>query len=543
MKRIIKNIIPAAFIALTLGGLTSCVGDLDVDNINPQQVSTPDNDAVLNKIYANLIITGQKDPDAILQSPDIDRIDEGTSSFARELFYLNELPTDEALWIYPSDETDDLNYNRWSDTQIHPQGLYYRTMFGITLCNFYLSQVASDASTSEKRAEARFMRAYFYYYMMDLFGNPPMVTDMNTDKPKQATRQEAFNFVESELKNVLGEGDDKSDILADKPEAYGRASKAAANLLLARLYLNAEVYTGTAQWEKAKEYAKRVIDDSNWGLLRQGNGKYTAYQMLFMGDNDTNGAQKENILPALCDGATTRSYGGLFFVAGMTTATTNASYPTGSSEAWGGMLPKAQFISKFIPSGATALSVGTPDKVAKAAKDDRALFFTDGDRKASISDVSSNGASYLYIKFLALHSDGSAQHDGSGKFNDNDIPMMRVAEAYLTYAEADARINGGSCTLDGLTKLNALRTRANASSLTSADLDTILDEWSREFGWEMRRRMDLIRFGKFAGQSAYKWQWESGSEDGQAFDSHYNVYAIPATDRNANENLKQNPGY
>lgn len=95
--------------------------------------------------------------------------------------------------------------------------------------------------------------------------------------------------------------------------------------------------------------------------------------------------------------------------------------------------------------------------------------------------------------------------------------MMRVAEAYLTYAEADARINGGSCTTDGLAKLNALRTRANASKLTSADLDTILDEWSREFGWEMRRRMDLIRFGKFAGQSAYKWQYESGTEDGPGF--------------------------
>lgn len=238
-------------------------------------------------------------------------------------------------------------------------------MFGITLCNFYLSQVASDASTSEKRAEARFMRAFYYYYMMDLYGNPPMVTDMTTDKPKQATRQEAFNFIESELKNILGEGDDKSDILADKPEAYGRASKAAANLLLARLYLNAQVYTGTPQWEKAKEYAKRVIDDSNWGLLMQGNDKYTAYQMLFMGDNESNGAQKEIILPALCDGKTTQSWGGLFFVAGMTTATTNESYPTGSSEAWGGMLPKAQFISKFIPSGATALSVGTSTRWPK----------------------------------------------------------------------------------------------------------------------------------------------------------------------------------
>ena len=177
--------------------------------------------------------------------------------------------------------------------------------------------------------------------------------------------------------------------------------------------------------------------------------------------------------------------------------------------------------------------------MTRAANDDRALFYSMGYTQYITTEAADEG--FTCLKFRNVRSDGKAA--SAINFVDTDLPLLRVAEAYLTYAEADARINGGSCTLDGLTKLNALRTRANASSLTSADLDTILDEWSREFGWEMRRRMDLIRFGKFAGQSAYKWQWESGSEDGQAFDSHYNVYAIPATDRNANENLKQNPGY
>lgn len=542
MKFNIKNIIPAALLTLSLGGLTSCIGDLDVKNINPQQVSELDKDALLNKIYANMMLAGQKAPDDGVG--DIDGIDGGTSTMMRELFFLNELPTDECMWIWPNDDTDDLNYNRWGDSQKHPKGLYYRLMFGVTLCNFYLNQTEGDASVAEQRAEARFMRALNYFYMLDLFGNPPMVTTMGDAKPKQATRQEAYDFVESELKAVLGEGDDNSEVLADKPTAYGRASKAAANLLLARLYLNAEVYTGTPQWEKAKEYANRVINDSNWKLLTDDSGDYTAYQKLFMGDNRSNGAQNEIILPAMQDGTNSRSYGGLFFVAGMTTAEVTNVYSTKTSEQWGGTVPKAQFIQKFIPSGKDKLSVGYPDKVAKESGDDRALFFTDGDRQPMITDVSNNKNVYLYVKYTNVHSDGSAIHDGTGKWIDTYIPVLRVAEAYLTYAEADARINGGSCTPDGLAKLKALRDRAHVKEpITSADLQTILDEWSREFGFEFRRRMDLIRFGKFGGQSDYHWQYMSGAEDGQAFDAHFNIYPIPASDINANDNLKQNPKY
>ncbi len=542
MKFNIKNIISAALLTLSLGGLTSCIGDLDVKNINPQQVSTLDKDALLNKIYANMMIAGQNNPDK--SEGDIDGIDAGTSTMLRELFYLNELPTDECLWIWPNDDTDDLNYNRWGDSQKHPKALYYRLMFGVTLCNFYLNQTEGDASVAEQRAEVRFMRALNYFYMLDLFGNPPMVTTMDDTKPQQATRQEAYNFVESELKNVLGEGEDNSEVLSDKPAAYGRASKAAANLLLARLYLNAEVYTGTPQWEKAKEYANRVINDkSNWDLLTDNSNGYTAYQKLFMGDNRSNGAQKEIILPAMEDGANSRSYGGLFFVAGMVTADVINVYTTRCSEAWGGTIPKAQFIQKFIPSGKDALEVGYPDKVAEASGDDRALFFTDGKREPMITDVSNNGNVYLYVKYTNVHSDGSAIHDGTGKWIDTYIPVLRVAEAYLTYAEADARINGGSCTPDGRDKLNKLRERAHAATFASVDLQTILDEWSREFGFEFRRRMDLVRFGKFGGQSDYLWQYQGGAEDGQAFDSHFNIYPIPASDLNANDNLKQNPKY
>ncbi len=120
-----------------------------------------------------------------------------------------------------------------------------------------------------------------------------------------------------------------------------------------------------------------------------------------------------------------------------------------------------------------------------------------------------------------------------------------MPEAYLTYAEADARLNGGSCTADGIAKVKALQERANKStaSLTTVDLEYLCSEWSREFGFEGRRRMDLIRFNKYGGQSTYLWEWMGGAETGAAFDSHLNIFPIPNSDLNANSNLKQNPGY
>lgn len=121
---------------------------------------------------------------------------------------------------------------------------------------------------------------------------------------------------------------------------------------------------------------------------------------------------------------------------------------------------------------------------------------------------------------------------------------MRSAEAYLTYAEATARLAGtGNTTPEGTAYVNELRTRAHAATQSVYSLDQLCDEWSREFYYEGRRRMDLIRFGKFGGNSDYRWQWKGGTMAGTNFDSHYNLFAIPETDLNANSNLKQNPGF
>jgi hypothetical protein len=534
----IKSIIPVAVITIAAFGLGSCTGDLNVENINPQQVSTFDQDAIFNKIYANMVLTGQTGPDG---NKDIEGIDEGTSNFIRQVWNANELTTDEAHCLWGDAGIPEFNHNAWSDAHPMMQALYYRLYFGITVSNFFLQQTSnSDQKTNTQRAEARFMRALYYYYLMDFYGNVPMVTTVSSEKAQQAKRADVFKFIESELKAIDGEDATSKDVLADaKTNTYGRADKAAAWLLLSRLYLNAEVYTGTANWSAAKDYANQVIN-SGYTLSSTAKNGYSGYQLLFMGDNDTNGAQNEIILPAIHDGVTTQTWGGcLFIIASTANADIKTNYPYGTSENWGGNRCRPQFVKKFFPNDDAP--EGTPTEVKKSAGDDRALFYTKG-HTLDLSDETDFTKGYAYIKFLNLHADGtSPKHT---QFVDTDFPMMRAAEAYLNYAEADARLNNGECTADGIAKIKLLRARANANTnLSKFTLDQIIDEWSREFGFEGRRRMDLIRFGEFGGQNKYKWEWMGGTKSGSSFDSHFNIFAIPSSDLNANSNLSQNPDY
>ena len=141
-------------------------------------------------------------------------------------------------------------------------------------------------------------------------------------------------------------------------------------------------------------------------------------------------------------------------------------------------------------------------------------------------------------KFTNVHADGSAAHDS--KFVDMDVPFMRAAEAWLTYAEAEKRLGHDSeCKM----AIDYLRNRAHKSTQPKYTLNEICDEWAREFYYEGRRRMDLIRFGKFGGDSDYTWEWKGGSKDGGSIEASRNVYGIPTKECVANSNIKQNPGY
>ena len=538
-----KNILPVAAIAIASMGLTACVGDLDVDNINPQKVSTNNNDALFTKVYANMVLTGQTGPNG---DGDIDDIDEGTSSMIRQLWNANELPTDEAHCVWGDAGIPEFNHDAWSDSHPMMKALYYRLYFGITLANSFLDNTAgtTDDKVLTQRAETRFLRAMYYSYLMDLYGNVPFITTVTKELAPQYKRADVFKFIESELLDIIGEAkaNQGNEILKDPAQkaAYGRADKAAAWMLLSRIYLNAEVYTGTARWQDAETYAQKILTDGTYDLCKSTSYSYTPFQLLFMGDNDTNGAQKEIILPAIHDGLETQTWGGcLFIIASTCNSDIKTDYPYGTSENWGGNHARKQFVEKFFPNAGYAQ--GTPDAVHLSANDDRALFYTKGHSK-EITKESDFTKGFAYVKFLNLHADGTAPKHT--QFVDTDFPMFRAAEAYLNIAEADARLNGGQCTATGIGMIKALRARAHANTaITSFTLDDICNEWSKEFGFEGRRRMDLVRFNRFGGQGSYKWEWMGGTQEGTPFDAHLNIYPIPNSDLNANSNLVQNPGY
>ena len=515
-------------------GLSSCTKDLDVTPIDPSKTMVPDEAALFTKCYAQMALSGQTGADG---DCDINGLDGGTAGFVRQMFNANELTTDEAICAWGDPGIPAFNYNQWDASHPMLQGFYYRLYTGIAYCNHYL-EVCADADATHV-AEIRFLRALFYYHLMDCYGNVPFATALMSTSPEQIQRADLFNWIESELLEV------KDQMMTpatrkDTDSNYGRADQDAANLLLARLYLNAEVYTGTARWNDAKTYAEKVISGPH-KLWTSGLNGWSAYQMLFMGDNGSNGASQEAILPLLQDGAKTTAYcTTLFLMASSWKGDMDTDSNYGTSETWAGNRARKQLVEKFFPDGDAPAA--TISDMAAAAGDDRALFFGI-DRTLSVDKPTEFTSGYSVGKYRNTYASGGSAHDS--KFIDTDFFLMRSAEAYLSAAEADARIKGGTTTATGANYITALRERANTNTRSSYTTDQILDERSRELYFEGFRRTDLIRYGYFGGDKSgqYLWEWKAGSQNGASFASYRNVFAIPAEDMNANPNLVQNAGY
>ena len=525
----IKNIVPAAAVALTMG-LSSC-DYLDIEPLDPNNVATVDETGLYVKCYANMALAGNGGANG---DCDIDGLDGGTTGFVRQLWNANELTTDEAICAWGDTGIPAFNYNQWDASHPMLQGFYYRLYAGINYCNHYLDVCAGVDETRE--AEVRFLRALYYYHLMDCFGNVPFTTELSAESPKQIQRADLFTWIESELKDVVTKMQ-APKARTSKDEGYGRADQDAANLLLARMYLNAEVYTGSAKWAEAKEYAEKVINGPH-KLFTNGVNGWSAYQMLFMGDNGESGASVEAILPLLQDGKTTTSWGTtLFLMASCWKADMNVDGDYNTTEFWAGNRARSQFIAKFFPNG-DAPQV-TIKEMAELANDDRALFYG-VDRELVVTTPGEYTSGYAVGKFRNTYSTGGTGH--STQFIDTDYFLMRSAEAYLIAAEADARLNGGSTTATGKGYIDAIRQRAYAPVRAQYSLNDILDERARELYHEGFRRTDLIRFGKFHSAD-YLWDWKGGTLNGTSFSADRDVFAIPAEDVNANPNLVQNPGY
>lgn len=545
MKNYLKYIIPSA-VAVVAMGLASCANDLDVTPIDPNQTTTGDNlaDNLLNKCYANMAVAGQGGANG---DCDIDGLDGGTTGFVRQLFNSQDLTSDIAVCGWGDPGIAEYDYAQFSDFHPMLKGFYYRLYAGIDYCNQYINEYGGN--DAEKTAEARFLRAYYYSVLMDGWGNVPFTTSISADAAPQISRANLFKWVVKELRDVENTLSAPTSAPNENASGYGRANKYTDELLLARMYLNAQVYANEDKNDSAAYYAQQVIQNSPYKLHTTAKtSNWTAYQELFMGDNGQNGAAEECLLALPQDGNNTTSCGTtLFVMAGANNGKEDWGISVkgkelvgnGTTQGWGGNRLRSDFVRKFFPND-DAPENATVKQMYTAAGDDRALMCNMG-RTLVNTDLTEFTNGYAACKFNNYYTDGSTPHHT--EFPDCDFFLFRIAEAYLTYAEATARENNNVATAQGVAYINALRSRAHAQTKTGYSLSDICDEWAREFYFEGYRRTTLIRFNRYAGSVGYNWSWKGGTINGSNIDKHYNLFAIPADDINANKNLKQNPGY
>ncbi len=514
--------------------LTSCTSDLDVTPTDDDEFLSEDffqdptsYKQVLAKLYAGLYVGGN-DGDG---QPDIAGIGGDFSSYLRLLFVTQEFTTDEAIIAWADGTLPTMNSQTWSPANEFLAGTYSRAFYEISVANEFLRQTTEDklnargvdanlkAEIATFRAEARFLRAFSYVNLMDLFGNVPITTEndpVGFFYPEQKTRTEVFAFVESELKDL-------DNSLADsKTNEYGRVDKTAAKFLLAQIYLNAKVYTGNEMFNEAGTLCADIINNSGYTFAN------VPYSYLFSADNDTNGAQSEFIFPIISDGNAIRATGGgMSFILHASIGGSMDASSRGMDGGWQGIRTRKEFVALF------------PDETATA--DERGTFYTDG-QTLDIANVGTFTNGYAVTKYINKKADGSPAQRID--IPDTDFPMYRLSDVYLMYAEAAVRGASSANLETAVGYINQLRTRANAASVTSGQLtlDFILDERGRELFWECHRRTDLIRFGKFTGSSKI-WQWKGGTMNGSSTPSFRDLMPIPARIIQANPTLKQNLGY
>lgn len=508
---------------------------------------------LLAKLYAGLAVSGQTlNATGNPATPDISGIDEGFSQYLRAYFNHQELTTDEAVMTWNDQTIQNFHAMTWTSTDVFTKAMYNRIYYQVALCNEFLRQTTdgklsgygiSGANAGEVRryrAEARFLRALSYWHAIDLFGSVPFATESDvvggTFQPRQASRTEMFGYIEKELKVIA---DDGGALAEARQNEYGRADKAAAWTLLAKLYLNAEVYTGTARYTDCLTYCTKV---TSAGFALHGNGGLpvganNSYRNLFLADNNTS---PEIIFPITFDGTRTTGYGGMTFLV---------------NAAVGGAMPKSAF---GVPRGGwggyratRALTDLFPDPrhpdTTQNNPDRRFLFYTNRQNRDINTVLNTFTDGYAYKKYRNVTSSLAMGSDAlNGLFPDTDFPMFRLADVYLMYAEAVLRGGTGGSASQALTYFNHLRERAYGNlsgNVAPAELtlDMLLDERARELFGECHRRTDLIRFGKFT--TGNNWPWKGDAKAGRDVEPYRVLFPIPSSDLSVNQNLKQNTGY
>lgn len=554
-----------AVFVMAVVNLTACIHNLNTKPIDPNSSTSFNQDRMFTKCYSCMAVIGQSDPGG---DSDVEDMDAGMSGFYRTIWYCNDLTTDEAFWIWDDAESRGLPTTDWTGSSDMIRGIYTRLNLNIKYCNHYLKYASRESEEDLNRiAEVRWIRAFHVFYLMDMYLYAPLITEESSEFPHFLPRHEIYEWLVTELQDVI------TLLPAQRVEKY-RVGKAAAQLLLARVYLNADVYNkynkewvSGKTWQKAYDAATAVITENpqhslvTQKIVTDSGFVYSAYQQLFMGDNHRDEVMKEAIFQIYQDGIYTQSHAGAnFLIAGPRIGGMTA---WGIESEWHALRTSPTLIDKFLKphkidrATATEMIYNEFDMPAQL-KDDRAIFCSDGMNTAEAINFNLTGAmgigansnfyeSWAGVKFTSVYSTASLPKYSprqSTSWADTDIPLLRLAEAYMIQAEALFRLGDKTGALSIIN--NTIRARANAIPLTSLDEETLLDEWSREFYFEGRRRIDLVRFGRFFGPESdlYRYHWEGrmGKPDAQPFVTgtleYMNWFPVPSEDKRANPHYK-----
>lgn len=553
-------------------GIVSCVGDLDQTPNDPNTITPGSFDQnpegylseVMAKCYSSLAVSGQGGPGG---DADISGLDGGTSNWSRVIFMLNEFTTDEVTWIWPDVGVFDLCTSTWGSSNGNLFGAYGRLYTHIAVCNDFIRSVNSgifplDDTTrpiaDQFVREARALRDLSYFYLLDFFGNVTRAWDDMSygEVPQQMTRAEIFDLVTNDLEDVLANFNESG--------VYGRVGRDGVEALLCRYYLNAEVFAGKNMYKECWDHAQNIINRHK-GQGFQGSGLANDYLALFCANNDmfapggSLSNQNEILWTIPFEYPYTQSYGGSMFI--IASATSASSMPTvlyGLNADWSCMHAREQFSDKFnfvdgvSTDGRTYLWCTEAQGFTKA--NDDFSTFTSGyaaikftNAKASADGVMPRNSYFDADRNMTFNWAGLGEVNGlpaqTDDFASTDFPIIRLADVYLMAAECSLR--GAGDQAQGLEYVNYVRSRAGVTAWAAVNfnLDNLLDERSRELYWENTRRTDLVRFGKFTGNT-YNWAWKNNTRNGSSIPDYMNLFPLPSdVIATYGSSMKQNPGY
>lgn len=450
-------------------------------------------------------------------------------------FSLQEFSTDEAvvpvMYGYVDQEGAWLRLHRhtWTSSDLWIQ-LEWESLFQtIGYCNYFIDAIEDrDLSTMELPiskeqmiAEIKMVRALHYYWALSSFGNIPIVEHVGEVSPPTQSSAEVFEFIEKEITENI-------PLLAEKGDAgwYGHFTQSAAQALLAKLYLNAEVFTGSARWEDCITACNAVME-ANYSLDPEWNDPFRVNNEL----------SSENIYVVPFDASNAQQFN--FAEQNLHENILFAKYGV---EYWGWHKIRTQesFFNLYQPNDL---------RINQWVMGPQTYFDENGDEQPVLDWNEEPMVVTPYIDMLHNNEGGEAQGAMNIKYEievgglanmSNDMVIFRLADIMLMKAECLMRINGGSATQEAVDLVNAVRARSFAPgdpdaeyTTTTLTMDELLDERGRELAYEMHRREDLIRFGKFTDA----W-WEK-----EASEEYREIYPIPFEVLTANPALEQNPGY